>query len=50
MSRAQRQRDKHGKDLIQPYDRNRPNPEFIKAYPQKSKQYFTKEELKTYGN
>ena len=36
------------KDLIQPYMGNKPNPEFIKAYPTQAKKYFSAEELKNY--
>lgn len=33
-------------DIIQPWIGNKPNKEFIKAYPQYAKNYFTEEELK----
>lgn len=46
MSRIQAQRDKHGKDLIQPFDRDKANPEFCKAYPKMAEEYFSKDELK----
>lgn len=35
-------------DLIQPFLGNKPNPEFIKAYPDRAKDHFTDEELKDY--
>lgn len=45
MSRIQNQRDKHGKDLLQPYDRNEANPDFCKAFPKQAEEMFSKEEL-----
>jgi hypothetical protein len=46
--RIQEQRDKHGRDILQPYapgkDMN-PNPDFVKAYPDKAKDYFSDEQL-----
>ncbi len=44
------QRLRHRKDLIQPYDGDNPNPEFIRAYPEESKRYFTNEQIREYGN
>lgn len=44
--RIQRQRDIHGKDLIQPWINNKPNPEFAHAYPELVDNYFTPEQLK----
>jgi len=44
-------RDKHAKDIIQPFMKNKPNPDFIKAYKDDDElldNYFTKEELKRY--
>lgn len=47
--RVQEQRDAHGRDLIQPFigkKGDQPNPDFVKAYPDKAKDYFTPEQLK----
>jgi len=47
--KRQWQRDKHAKDIIQPYMKNKPNPDFVKAYkdqPELLNQYFTKDELR----
>lgn len=48
MDRINRKRDKHARDLIQPFLRNEPNPDFVKAYRGKATQYFTKDELKNF--
>ena len=34
------------KDIIQPYTDKGANSDFVKAYPEEAKQYFTKEELR----
>lgn len=40
-----RQRENHGRDLLQPYINGKPNPEFIQQYPDESKGYgFIKDE------
>ena len=42
-------KDKHAKDIIQPFMKDKPNPEFIKAYGDDKElldNYYTKEELK----
>lgn len=41
------QRDKHGKEILQPWTGKdwKPNRDFVKAYPKYAKQYFTKEQL-----
>ena len=45
-----RDREDNAKDLIQPFDRNgNPNREFIRNYPEESKDMFTEEELKNHG-
>ena len=44
--RIQHQRDYGAKDLLQPFEGNKPNPEFARAYPKLVKNYYTKEELK----
>jgi len=42
-----RDREDNARDLLQPRDRlGKPNKEFIKEYPQQSKEIFTKKELK----
>lgn len=46
LHRIQHQRDKGGKDLLQPYNGNKVNPEFFKAYPEKVKDYGVEAELK----
>lgn len=38
-NRVQEQRDKHLEDLIQPYDRGKPNIDFFRAYPERAKDY-----------
>lgn len=40
------QRDQFAKDIIQPFDGVKPNPEFVRAYPELRDQYFTPEQLK----
>lgn len=47
LHRIQSQRDKGNKDMIQPYDGNKMNPEFAKAYPKLAPDYFSKKELKS---
>jgi len=47
--RIQKQRDEHGKDILQPYalgKDSKPNLDFLKAYPNKAKDYFKEEQLK----
>lgn len=49
--RHQTQRTEHKADLVQPYDHNgKPNPEFIKIYPERSIDYFGKDNIRKYGN
>jgi len=48
MDRFTKQRDKHLKDFVPIYWKDKPNAEFIKAYPKQAKEYFTVDELKTY--
>lgn len=46
--RIQEQRDKHNADIMQPWASGKdvkPNPDFVKAYPEKAKDYFTPEQL-----
>jgi len=44
-NRIQTERDQHGKDLLQPFASDKPNPEFAKAYPKESVEYYKPEEL-----
>lgn len=47
--RIQEERDKHDGDILQPWAPGKdpkPNPDFVKAYPQMAKEYFTDEQLK----
>ena len=45
-----RDREDNLRDLIQPWDRHgRPNPEFIREYPEEAKLNFSEEELNNYG-
>lgn len=46
--RLQEQRDKHSKDLLQPFVGNKPNREFAEAYPNRVKDHFTKSEIKKF--
>lgn len=39
LHRVQDQRDKHGADLLQPYDGNKINPDFFRVYPEQTDQY-----------
>lgn len=36
----------HGKDIIQPWMKGKPNKEFIQAFPKEAKRYFDKKELR----
>lgn len=40
------QRDRFAKDIIQPWINNKPNPEFVKAYPEMRDTYFSEEQLR----
>lgn len=44
------QRLDHRKNIIQPYKQNKPNPEFIRSYPEESKKYFNQQQIEEYGN
>lgn len=49
--RHQTQRQEHKADIVQPYDHNgKPNPEFIRVYPERSVEYFGIDGVKKYGN
>lgn len=45
--RVQGERDKHSQDFIPPWvgKEQKPNPDFVKQYPQRAKDYFSKEQL-----
>lgn len=47
-SRVQADRDKNAKDVIQPWSGkgNKPNPDFVKAYPEHASSYFNNEQLR----
>lgn len=48
LHRIQEQRDKYDGDMLQPWlpgKDNKPNPDFVKAYPDVVKNYFTDEQL-----
>lgn len=45
LHRIQKARDHSGKDMLQPYDRGKPNPEFFKAYPDRVKDYGVSKDL-----
>lgn len=44
-----RDREDNLRDLIQPWSNGKPNTEFIRNYPEQAKDYFTQEQLETYG-
>lgn len=46
-NRIQKQRDEHEKDMlpIRLGKENKPNPDFVRAYPEMRSQYFTQKEL-----
>lgn len=46
LHRIQAQRDRHNKDLLQPYEKNKPNIEYFKAYPKDVEKYEVEKELK----
>ncbi len=45
IDRVQTQRDHHGADMLQPYDRGKANPDFFKQYPETVESYGVKKEL-----
>ena len=45
LHRIQAQRDHHGADLLQPYDRGKVNKDFFKVYPDRAKDYQVEKEL-----
>jgi hypothetical protein len=40
------ERKKFGREIIQPHKNGQPNPAFVKAYPEESKEYFSPEQIK----
>lgn len=38
-NRVQKERDHHSKDMLQPYEKDKPNVDFFKAYPERIKDY-----------
>ena len=45
--RKRRQQENHREDMIQPWsDQHEPNPEFVKSYPEKAQDYYTKEQIR----
>jgi hypothetical protein len=44
--RIQRARDRHAKDIVQPYHSGKPNPDYFKIHPKQIGKYGVKEELK----
>jgi len=44
--KRERDREDNSKDIVQPFMKNKPNREFIKAYPDKAKELYTDKELK----
>lgn len=46
--RIQSDRLKHEGDILQPWDgQGKPNPEFVKVYPDKATEYFNREQLES---
>ncbi len=45
LHRIQKERDGHGKDLLQPYVGNKANKEFFQAYPEQVDNYQVRSEL-----
>lgn len=46
--RIQVQRDQHNRDILQPYlpgKEMKPNPDFVREYPNRAKDYFTEDQL-----
>jgi hypothetical protein len=39
----------HQRDVIQPWANEKPNPAFIREYPDQAKEYFTDEQLAQYS-
>lgn len=47
--RVTQDREKNEDMLVQPFMANKPNPEFLKLYPDKAPDFYTKKELKKMG-
>jgi len=45
ISRVQRQRDLHSGDMLQPFEKNKANPDYFKRYPEQVDKYGVREEL-----
>jgi len=48
IQRVQQQRDMHDGDILQPYKHGKkmnPSPDFVRAYPEKARDYFSDEQL-----
>lgn len=45
--RVRTQRDKNAKDILQPFNGNKINPEFAKAYPNRVKDYYSEDQLES---
>lgn len=47
--RVQADREQNEKEMLQPYLGHRPNPDFLRAYPDQSQDFYSDEELKEMG-
>lgn len=48
--RINEEREVYRKDIIQAHKNGKPNPDFIRAYPEESKNYFSEGDINKYGN
>ena len=39
------QRKRFGRDVLQPWSKGEPNPEFVSSYPEESKRYFSQDQI-----
>lgn len=46
----QDQRTTHKADIVQSFVQGKPNPDFIRLYPEESKMHFTEAQIREYGN
>lgn len=44
--RHDEERKRYAREITQPHKYGKPNPDFIRSYPEESKDYFTEEEIK----
>jgi hypothetical protein len=44
-----RMKENHRKDLLQRWNGDKPNPDYLRAYPEKSREYFTEDEIRKYS-